>query len=114
MSFIISAAAAGVIILFACGVLIFGLRKSRQSAAAGYVLIPLMGCADPEQRVRSAYWEERGRSPANRRRIVIVTSLGSGQRYIAGLLAAQLDGVDTCDISALADYIIKHERMLKP
>ena|GEM_PF-3195668 len=114
MTLLISAACVGAVLLFACGVLLYNcLKKNGSSAAGGYVLIPLLGCGDPEQRVRSAYWEEKQKSPQNRRPILIVTSLDSGQRYLAGLLAAELDGVSTCDITALADYVLKNERMHK-
>ncbi len=113
MTLLISAACAGAVLLFACGVLLYNCLKKSGSSASGYVLIPLLGCGDPEQRVRSAYWEEKQKSPQNRRPILIVTSLDSGQRYLAGLLAAELDGVSTCDITALADYVLKNERMHK-
>lgn len=113
MTLLISAACAGAVLLFACGVLLYSFLRKSGGSAAGYVLIPLLGCDDPEQRVRNAYWEEKQKSPANRRPILIVTSLDSGQRYLAGLLAAELDGVSTCDITALADYVLKNERMHK-
>lgn len=107
---LITLAVAAAALLAAAGTIAYTGRKNAAGQKAGYVIIPLLGCEEPEQRVRSAYWEEMFRSPGNRRDIIIVTSLETGQRYLAAMLASELRGVETVDITALADCLIKKER----
>ncbi len=104
----------GVVAAVVIAVLIWLLPKKKKAVPAGYVVIPLLGCDDPEQRVRNAYWDERFRSAANRRDIIIVTDNRSEQRFTAARLAAELEGVEAVDITALADHIIRKERIRQP
>ena len=94
------------IILTASCALLWKKQKRPDSNIQGFILIPCTaGDSELEMTVRSAYWSEMLEDISKRRTVLIVLINAGENEYTAKRLSAQLQGVETVDISALADRI---------
>ena len=83
-------------------------QKRPEEVRQGYIVIPCNeGTVQLELTVRSAYWGEMLESCDRRRTILIVTDDAGENEFTARRLEAELPGVETVDISALKDRILR-------
>jgi len=84
-------------------------RLQRPKACCGsMILIPCTADTEKlEMLVRSAYWSEMMENGEYRRRILIVTISAGANAYTAKRLSEELPLVDTADITALTDLVIR-------
>ena len=105
MAFIVTMVMIVVLLTAACALL---WEKQTRPACGerGCILIPCRESTQQlEMSVRSAYWSEK-LEPCGQRRTVLIVLIDAGEKgYEARRLAAELEGVEVTDISALADRI---------
>lgn len=96
------------ILLFAVCALLWKKQKRPEAVPQGYIVIPCSeGTEELELTVRSAYWGEMLESADRRREILIVLDRAGENEFTARRLEAELPGVETVDISALRDRLLR-------
>ena len=96
------------ILLTALCVILWKKQERPEKVPQGYILIPCSGSTEQlELTVRSAYWGEMLESSGSRRRILIVLDRAGENEFTAKRLEAELSGVETVDITALKDRIMR-------
>ena len=95
------------LLIFVCA-LLWKKQERPQTVPQGYIVIPCNeNTEELELTVRSAYWGEMLESADRRREILIVLDRAGENAYTARRLEAELPGVETVDISALRDRLLR-------